>query len=97
MNTTSSDLIGQRNQRIKNRNKLRELGINPYPSSAKKDVLNSKVNDHFDTYAGKDHTLAGRLVSKREHGKLIFGDLQDESGIIQIAIKKDELKSDLKK
>ena len=97
MDTTTSDLIGQRKQRIENMKQLRKLGVNPYPSSAKKDLLNKEVNDHFDTYSGKELTLAGRLISKREHGKLIFGDLQDESGKIQIAIKKDELQNDLKK
>jgi len=97
MGTTSSDLIGQRKQRIENMKKLRELGVNPYPSASKKDTQNKEVNEHFDTYVGKEHTLAGRLISKREHGKLIFGDLQDESGTIQIALKKDELHGDLSK
>ncbi len=97
MDTTTSDLIGQRKQRIENTQKLRELGIDPYPATAQKDHPNSHIRDNFESFDGKVVTLAGRLVAKREHGKLVFGDLQDQSAIIQIAIKKDTLEEDLKK
>ncbi len=93
--TISSDLIGQRKQRIEHMQKLRELGINPYPARSQKDKANEEVKTNFSDYDGKTLTLAGRLMGKREHGKLIFGDLQDESGTIQIAIKKDVLQADL--
>ncbi|MBP7967539.1 lysine--tRNA ligase, partial [Candidatus Woesebacteria bacterium] len=95
MNTISSDLIGQRKQRIEHLQKLRELGINPYPARSKKDTANSDVKTNFANYEGKVLTLAGRLMGKREHGKLIFGDLQDESGSIQLCIKKDQIEGDL--
>ncbi len=97
MDQTTSDLIGQRKQRIDNTKKLRELGIDPYPAVSKKDVSNQTVKDEYSSYQDKEVTLAGRLVAKREHGKLIFGDIQDQSGSIQIAIKQDELIEDLKK
>ncbi len=93
----SSDLLGQRTQRIQNMQKLREMGINPYPARSQKDEPNQKVKDNFETYQGKNIVLAGRLIGKREHGKLIFGDIQDQSGTIQIAIKKDEIHEDISK
>ena len=96
-NQQSSDLLGQRTQRIQNMQQLQELGINPYPAGSQKDVANQIVKDSFEEYKGKTVTLAGRLTGKREHGKLIFGDLQDQSGSIQIGIKKDELTEDLSK
>ena len=42
-------------------------------------------------------TLAGRLMKLREHGKLIFGNIQDQSGRIQIAIRKDQLEENIEK
>jgi len=35
--------------------------------------------------------LAGRLMAKRGHGKAMFSDLRDESGKIQLYIKKDHI------
>lgn len=97
MDKTSSDLIGQRTQRIQNMQKLRELGINPFPSESQKDHANNHVLENFERMKGKSMTLAGRLMKLREHGKLTFGNIQDQSGKIQIAIKKDEIVEDLKK
>jgi len=77
--------------------KLQELGINSYPATSQKDLANQTVKDSYDAYQGKTVTLAGRLIGKREHGKLIFGDIQDQSGSIQICIKKDELTENLSK
>ncbi|PIQ73369.1 lysine--tRNA ligase, partial [Candidatus Roizmanbacteria bacterium CG11_big_fil_rev_8_21_14_0_20_36_8] len=95
MDNTSSDLIGQRNLRIGHLKELRALGINPYPSESIKEYANHEVVSNFERLKGKTMTLAGRIMNKREHGKLIFADLQDQSGVIQIAIKKDDLKEDL--
>ena len=95
-NQTSSDLIGQRTQRIENMRRLRELGINPYPARSKKEHNNAEIKEHFAKFENKTVTLTGRLMAKREHGKLIFGDLQDQSGSIQIAIKKDQIETNLK-
>jgi lysyl-tRNA synthetase class 2 len=96
MQNQSSDLAGQRQQRINNLNKLRGIGINPYPSISQKDFSNKEIKDNFTKFENKTVILAGRLIAKREHGKLIFGDLQDASDTIQLAIKKDEIEADLK-
>src|SRR3989338_4654747 len=92
----SDDFIGQRTRRIATLQKLRALGINPYPSISQKDFPNNEITDSFGQFEGKNITIAGRLIRKREHGKLIFGDIQDTTGKIQIALKKDELQGDLK-
>ena len=94
--TLSDDFIGQRTRRIESTQKLRALGIDPYTPYAKKDHENIVIKGDFDKYNGKEVTLTGRLIAKREHGKLIFGDIQDQSGSIQIGIKKDEIQEDLK-
>ena len=66
--------------RISKLQKLRELGINPYPSK-----FNRK-----NTCAGatkmenKKVSVAGRIKAMRGHGGSFFADLVDESGKIQI-------------
>ncbi|MCL4403781.1 lysine--tRNA ligase [Patescibacteria group bacterium] len=42
--------------------------------------------------AKKKISLAGRLMSVRDQGKLIFADLRDGSGQIQIVLKRDDIK-----
>lgn len=91
----SDDLIGQRQRRIEALRKLRELGIDPYPAHSQKDYSNAHVVAHYSEFEGKPATLTGRLMSLREHGKLIFADIQDQSGRIQVCIRKDQLESDL--
>ncbi|HLD50750.1 lysine--tRNA ligase [candidate division WWE3 bacterium RIFOXYC1_FULL_40_10] len=80
-----------REVRINKLNKLIEMGFNPYPPYANKTVINSRLTQNFEKYENSVQTLTGRLMSWREHGPLSFGDLQDESGRIQLYIKQDSL------
>lgn len=80
-----------RNVRLEKLATLRALGIDPYPAQSKKDFSHKEIIDQFSTFEGKTVTLAGRLVSWREHGQIIFGHLQDQSGKIQLFIKSEEL------
>lgn len=93
--TYSDDLLGQRQRRIDSIKKLRELGIDPYPAHAQKDTSHEELKNKFSEFDGKEVTLSGRLTAKREHGKLIFGDLLDQSGKLQIAIKRDDLQGNI--
>lgn len=81
-----------REAKIDKLNKLKNLGINPYPSEAQKDYSHQEIIDNFDDYDGKEVTLAGRIMSWREHGALIFADLQDFTDRIQLFIREDTLK-----
>ncbi|MGI6484181.1 MAG: lysine--tRNA ligase [Candidatus Dojkabacteria bacterium] len=93
----TSDLIGQREVRLQKLAKLKEIGINPYPSkSYKKDSIGDILNE-FEKYDGDETILVGRITAWREHGKLVFGDLMEQSGTIQFMIRKDDLVEDLKK
>lgn len=89
------DLIGQREQRLEKISTLRELGINPYPSQAKKEYDNQYVIDHFFDLDGKIVSGAGRLMSWREHGKIMFGDVIDQTGKLQVYVRIDDLEQDL--
>jgi lysyl-tRNA synthetase class 2 len=88
--TQSDDFIGQRQRRLENLQKLREQGVNPYPANSKKEFSNTEITEKYEKFEGKNVTLAGRLMTLRNHGKIIFADIQDQSGTIQICIKKDD-------
>lgn len=94
-NTFSSDLVGQRRLRIEKLKKLRDLGINPYPATSQKDKLNGEVISNFDSLNGSVLSLTGRIRNIRVHGQIVFMDIEDMSGKIQVYIKSDTLKEDL--
>lgn len=82
-------LIELRNIKIEKLNKLKALGINPYPALSNKGINNIDLVKDFDKYENKEMTVAGRIMSKRGHGKLSFIDIEDESGKVQLYIKDD--------
>lgn len=75
--------------------KLREAGADPF-HQVRYDRMHSaaQVEDGFDALEGKLVSLAGRLVAKRVHGKAGFADIIDESGRIQLYVKKDNVGDD---
>lgn len=79
--------------RLQKINKLREMGINPYPS--KVDGSPKAVSIALDSL-GKTVEVAGRLIAWREHGNIIFADLKDESGQIQLWFQKNNLNDQFK-
>ncbi|MHC1716448.1 MAG: lysine--tRNA ligase [Candidatus Dojkabacteria bacterium] len=92
-----SNMIGQREIRLEKLKQIKELGINPYPSKANKEYQNGEIVKNFENFDGKDVCLGGRITAWREHGKLIFGDIRDQSGDIQVMIRQEGLKEDLEK
>jgi len=74
--------------RLEKVKKLRELGINPYPSKAAGTTVSiAKARES----EGSEAQIAGRVMGWREHGNVIFADLKDESGMIQIWFQKNTL------
>ena len=49
------------------------------------------IKADYEAFEGKTVKVAGRLMSKRGQGKVMFCDLQDHTGRIQIFVKIDEL------
>lgn len=80
-----------REVRLEKLEKLKSQGVNPYPSkpSKKRTVISSARES-----AGKEVNVVGRITGWREHGSLVFADLIDESGQIQLWFQKDKLKSE---
>ena len=71
---------------------LSELGIDPYPVHTNRDLSINKAIEKFDdlTKSGKSRIMAGRIMSLRIQGKIIFFDLYDGTGRFQIFLKKGE-------
>jgi len=77
------------------RQKLQDLvdaGKDPHEIEKFEGAIYSKeIKDNYDNYEGKVVRLAGRIMTKRGHGKVCFMDLQDFSGRIQLFNKLDVL------
>ena len=74
--------------------KLRELGIEPYPAAEYPvNATAGQILREYDPEKGnlQDICIAGRLMSRRIMGAASFGELQDETGRIQIYVKRDEI------
>ncbi|MCL5433840.1 MAG: lysine--tRNA ligase [Candidatus Marsarchaeota archaeon] len=54
------------------------------PYSFNANVHAKQIKDNYSEFDGKDISIAGRIIAIRKSGKLIFVDLLDESGKIQI-------------
>ena len=74
--------------------KLKELGIEPYPAPLYPvNASAAEIAAGFDPEKGnfQEVCIAGRIMSRRIMGAASFGELQDESGRIQIYVKRDEI------
>ena len=72
--------------------KLQEEGKDPFDVYKVKRTHSSKqVKDNFEELEGKVVTVAGRIMSKRGQGKVVFSDIYDRDGKIQLFIKIDEV------
>ena len=71
---------------------LSELGIDPYPAHTNRDLSINEAIEKFDdlTKGGKSRIIAGRIMSLRIQGKIIFFDLYDGTGRFQIFLKRGE-------
>lgn len=73
---------------------MRELGIEPYPAALYE--VNAKAAEipaQFDPQSGEQWnvSIAGRIMSRRIMGAAAFIELLDDTGKIQVYIKRDEI------
>ncbi|MFA5827988.1 MAG: lysine--tRNA ligase [Candidatus Shapirobacteria bacterium] len=73
-----NDLQKQRLDKFK---KLQDSGINPYPQP---NLKTKQSCSEVLTMLGSKVTVAGRLMSLRGHGRILFADLHDRTGKIQL-------------
>ncbi|MBI5222166.1 MAG: lysine--tRNA ligase, partial [Candidatus Magasanikbacteria bacterium] len=85
------DINDERDVRLEKLAALKKAGINPYPAKSNRQ---HSVKQALAGKEGQKFTLAGRIMTKREMGKLTFCHLWDATGQMQIAIKQDEAGKD---
>ena len=70
--------------------KIRELGINPYPADLYPVThLSEQIKSNF--IENEKVIIAGRLMSRRIQGKASFAELLDSKGKIQVYFNRDEI------
>lgn len=82
-----------RTERIKKIEHLKKAGLSAYPARTKASLRLNEILTNFATWSAetKTITLAGRVLSLRGQGALIFCDLNDGTGKIQALLKTDTL------
>ncbi len=91
----------QERVRLEALQQLRDLGVEPYPAETWE--VTHHAQGILDTYDDERHdperegaepirvAVAGRLRSIRGKGKVMFADLEDETGKVQLYLKRDNL------
>ncbi len=92
----SGSAARQRTRRIAKLDALRARGIDPYPVTYPRDRDVASVRAEYAELAagavtGDEVHLAGRLMLIRNHGGLLFAQLKDESGTIQLFISREAM------
>lgn len=93
----SNQGVSERDDRLQKLKVLEDRGMNPYPAKTNKTHNIVDILGNFSSLEEKQTKiiLAGRIRSKRSHGNLIFANIQDGSGKLQVALSKKELGNDL--
>ncbi|KKW24880.1 MAG: lysyl-tRNA synthetase [Candidatus Kaiserbacteria bacterium GW2011_GWB1_52_6] len=82
-----------RDERLKKLALLKAAGMEAYPAQAARDTSNADFLAQFvdRESSGRSCTLAGRVMSLRGQGGIIFGDLFDGTGRTQIVLQQNEM------
>lgn len=78
---------------------LNQLGVNPYPAdlfevSHQSTLLKQQFEFNPEDETLKNISVAGRVMSVRDMGKAAFAVIQDQSGKIQIYLRRDDLQNE---
>lgn len=85
-----------RDDRLGKLEKLIEAGMQAYPASTDRDTSNSDFLDTFEEREnGEPCTLGGRILSRRGQGGIMFADLNDGTGKVQIVFQENEMDASL--
>jgi lysyl-tRNA synthetase class 2 len=80
--------------RRQSKEELEKLGINPYPAELFE--VNASAREILENYERhksdyRQISIAGRIMSRRIMGSAAFAELQDETGRIQIYVRRDDI------
>jgi lysyl-tRNA synthetase, class II len=90
-------VAAEREHRLGKLRDLEEHGIEPYPVRFDRDRTAAEIHERYDgaLQAGEETDdevrVAGRLMLLRRHGHLVFADLHDATGSIQLFAARDDL------
>ncbi|MDO4553155.1 MAG: lysine--tRNA ligase [Bacillota bacterium] len=89
---TEADLSEQRRIRREKLARLQAAGRDPFLTETW-DVSHHSQNikEHFEEMEGKEVSVAGRIMAKRQMGKASFIDIQDKLGRIQCYVRQDAI------
>ncbi len=84
-------IAAERGHRLAKLDRLRARGIDPYPVTFKPEETLGEVRAAAgepgpDAETGRTVQVAGRIVGQRDHGGLIFLDVRDRTGSLQVLI-----------
>lgn len=89
------DIVKERRKKL---DLIRKAGIDPYPARVARTHRIGDVIEQFENLekeysedSRKHLSVAGRLMGIRDQGQIIFADLEDESGRMQVVLKSDSL------
>ena len=90
------DLPEQERVRREKRERLRASGVDPYPVQVPRSAALAEVRARFpdlaaDATTGERVAVAGRIVLKRDSGKLCFATLRDGTGDLQVMLSLDKI------
>ena len=82
-----------RKNRLKKLKAIESAGFLAYPGETKRSHFCLQAVEDFSKLARlkKEIVLAGRIMSLRPHGGLVFAHIEDGSGKIQLSLKKDRI------
>jgi lysyl-tRNA synthetase class 2 len=93
--TTGGKSVGgrEREHRISKLEKIRDMGVNPYPYRFQRTHSISGAYRDEESLVSKDAEIAvaGRVISERKHGHTAFGNIKDNTGSIQFYVRDDEV------
>ena len=89
----SSALMDQHREKLE---EIRQLGVNPYPYKYSPTHTTQEIREQFAEVGDQpDETqsvrIAGRIMTKRDHGKSGFAHLQDASGRLQVYVRQNTI------
>jgi lysyl-tRNA synthetase, class II len=94
--TSPDDLSEQESVRLAKLERLQAAGVEAYPVGVRRTTTNAELRSRFpdlapDTETGEPVSVVGRVMLKRDGGKLCFATLRDGSGEVQVMLSLDRL------
>ena len=89
----NNKILSVNQDRLEKLKEIKKIGVNPYPSSL--DFERQPISQSLNSL-GSEVGVGGRILGWRGHGNVVFADLTDESGKIQLFFQKKNLEKKFK-